>query len=69
VDTIAGFAKALKRRLTDRHNAFTSIVQGEGGCETCGHGAPEYHDLDFDALLGEIDEFAATFKAARKPSR
>lgn len=56
------FIRKLKTYLKDRTSDYTYTVHGEGGCETCGYGAPVYHDLDIAALETEIDKFAAEFE-------
>lgn len=59
-DTVSKFAEALKKRLKDNQKKFHQHYDMMGDTEG---GFYEQDDFDFDAMLKEIDEFAAEFKA------
>lgn len=52
------FRRGLALHLEDRKHAFWS--EGGGGCPTCGDGGEG--EIDFHALIEEIDAFSASFR-------
>ena len=50
-------AEMLKAYMTASWMGVVDTVTGEGGCETCGYGAPEYTTIELEGLLKLVDDF------------
>lgn len=50
-------AERLKAYFTAKWMDVVEVHTGEGGCDTCGYGAPEYEVTDLAKMHHVIDEF------------
>ena len=53
-------AEMLKAYMTASWMGIVHTVTGEGGCETCGYGAPEYNHIELNGLHQLVDDFLAS---------
>ena len=53
-------AEMLKAYMTASWMGVVETVTGEGGCETCGYGAPEYTTIELKGLHKLVDDFVVS---------
>lgn len=61
-------AEMLKAYMTASWMGVVSVEVGAGGCETCGHGAPEYNHIELEGLHKLVDDFLASKDNKPDPS-
>ena len=61
-------AEMLKAYMTASWMGVVETVTGEGGCETCGYGAPEYTTIELEGLHKLVDDFVASADNKEDPN-